>query len=51
MYQGILRPYLEVAGDLARRLIMGMTRVTIWVLGLLSYLLSPPDPPSRAQNT
>ena len=25
---------------------MGINRVTIWVMGLLTYLLSPPDPPS-----
>ena len=34
-------------GDAVRRLIMGITGVTIWVIGgLLTYLLSPPDPPS-----
>ena len=25
---------------------MGITRVRMWVIGCLSYLLSPPDPPS-----
>ena len=26
---------------------MGITRVTIWVIGLRTYLLSSPDPPSK----
>ena len=26
---------------------MGIHRVTIWVIGVLTYLLSPPDPPSK----
>ena len=38
--------YLEGQGDLVSRLIRGITRVIMWVLGLLTYLLSPPDPPS-----
>ena len=42
--------YLEGQGDLVSGLIMGITRVTIWVIGVhLTYLVSPPDPPSRAQ--
>ena len=36
----------EGQGGLVSRLIRGVTRVTIWVIGLLTYLLSPPDPPS-----
>ena len=41
--------YLEVQGNLVSKLIMGITRVTIWVIGVyLTYLVSPPDPPSRA---
>ena len=39
--------YLEGQGDLVNRLVMWIIRVTIWVMGLLTYLLSPPDPPSR----
>ena len=41
--------YLEGQGDLVSRLTMGIIGVTIWVLGLLTYLLSPPDPPSRVR--
>ena len=33
-------------GDLLNGLIMGITRVTICVIGLLTYLLSLQDPPS-----
>ena len=40
-------PYLEGHGDLVSRLIMGIIGVIIWVIGLLSYLLSPHDPPRR----
>ena len=41
------RVYLEGQGDLVSRLIMGIIRVTIWVIGVINllYLLSPPDPP------
>ena len=38
--------YLEGQGDLVSGLIKGINRVTMWVIGLLTYLLSPPDPPS-----
>ena len=44
------RCYLAGQGDLVSRLIIGITRVTIWFIGvsnLLTKLLSPPDPPSR----
>ena len=36
-------------GDLVSRLIREITRVTIWVIGLLVYILTtkPSDPPSR----
>ena len=43
--------YLEGQGDLVSRLILGIHWVTICLfllLGLLVYLLSPPDPPSRS---
>ena len=40
--------HLEGQGDLASRSIMGIIRVTIWVIGLLTYLLSPRDSPSRS---
>ena len=39
-----LTPYLEDQGDSVSRLIMGIIRVTIWVVGIISYLLSPPTP-------
>ena len=37
---------MEGQGDLVSRLIMGITRVILWFLGVIS-LLSPPDPASR----
>ena len=40
--------YLEGQEDLVNGLLMGITRVTMWVIGFLTYLLSPADPPSRA---
>ena len=40
------KPYLEVQGHLVSRFIMGIIRLTIWVIGVLTYLPSPPDPPS-----
>ena len=30
--------YLEGQGDLVSRLIMGITRVTLWVMGLINLL-------------
>ena len=39
--------YLEGQGDLVSGLITGVSRVTIWVRGLLTYFLRPPDPPSN----
>ena len=41
------RVYLEGHWDLVSRLVMGMIGVTIWVTGVITYLLSPHDPPSR----
>ena len=37
-------------GDLVSRLIVGISRVYMGYGGLLSYLLSPPDPPSGVQR-
>ena len=37
---------MEGQGDLVSRLIMGITRVIVWFLGVIS-LLSPADPASR----
>ena len=42
---------LEGQGDLLGGLIMGVIRVAIWILGLVTYLLSPPDPPSRVSGS
>ena len=42
--------YLEGQGDL-RRLIMGMTKVTIWLLGVINLLSKSPDPPSAVLFT
>ena len=39
--------YLEGQGDLVSRFIMGIIGVTLWVMGFLTFLLSPPDPPSK----
>ena len=44
--QTSFRGYLGGQGDLVSGLIRGITGVTIWVIGLLTYLLSPRDPPS-----
>ena len=38
---------MEVQGDLVSGLIVGITRVTKWVIGVIHYLLSPPDCPNR----
>ena len=36
---------MQDQGDLISRFLMGMTKVTIWVIGIsIQYLLSPPDP-------
>ena len=40
--------YLDGQGDLVSRFIVGITQVTICVIGATTHLLSPPDPPSRA---
>ena len=37
-----LQDYLEGQGDLVSRLIMGITRVTIWVIGVISLLTKSP---------
>ena len=42
------RVYLEGHGGLVSRLLMGVTGVTRWVIGVTSILTSTPDPPSRA---
>ena len=34
--------YLEVQGDLAIKLIMGITRVTIWVIGIINLRTKSP---------
>ena len=34
--------YLEGQGDLVSRLIMGITRVTLWVMGLINLLTKSP---------
>ena len=39
---------LEGQGDLVSRLILGIHGLTIWVIGILTYLLSLPDPPSTS---
>ena len=46
---GNLVPYqhLEGHGDLGSRLIIKIIRLTVWVIGVVNYLLSPPDPPSN----
>ena len=46
---GFDSPYLEGQGDLVSRLKRGISRDTIWVIGLIS-LLSPPDPPSSGAS-
>ena len=38
--------FLEGHGDLISGLIMGIIGVIIWLIGFLTYLLSPHDPPS-----
>ena len=35
-------PYLEGQGDLVSRLIMGITRVTMWVIGVINLLTKSP---------
>ena len=38
-----LRPgYLEGNGDLVHRLVIGITRVTIWVIGIINILTKSP---------
>ena len=34
-------------GDLVSRLIMGIIRITIWVIGVINLLIKSPDPPSK----
>ena len=36
------RAYLEGQGDLVSRLIMGIIRVTIWVIGVINLLTKSP---------
>ena len=40
------KPYLEGHRDLVTTLIVRITRVTIWAIGVINHLLSPPDPSS-----
>ena len=42
----IVGMYSEGQGDSVSRLITGINRVTMWVIGFVTYLLSAPDPPS-----
>ena len=37
-----LSPYLEGQGDFVRRLIVRITRVTIWVMGVINLLTQSP---------
>ena len=37
-----ISPYLEGRGDLVSRLIMGIIRVTIWVIGVINLLTKSP---------
>ena len=37
-----MTPYLEVQGDLVSRLILGISRVTIWVMGVIKLLTKSP---------
>ena len=41
---------MEGQGDLVSRLIIEIIRITIWVRGVIIYLLSPPDPPSIVET-
>ena len=43
--------YLGGQGDLVSRLVRGIVRVTMWVIGVINYLLSPHNPPSTAGGT
>ena len=38
---------LESQGDLVTRLLMGITRVPIWIIGVISILTKSPDPLSK----
>ena len=39
------------SGDLVSRLIMGIIRVTIWVIGVINLVTKSPDTPSRIKST
>ena len=39
--------YLEGHGDVVTRLIMGITGVILWFIGVISILTKSPDPPSK----
>ena len=43
--------HLEGHGDLVSRLRMGISRDTIWVIGVINVLTKPPDPPSNGSRT
>ena len=42
--------YLEGEGGLISSLILGITWVTIWLIGATNLLTSPPDPPSKGTH-
>ena len=37
-----MTPYLEGQGDLVSRLILGISRITIWVTGVITLLTKSP---------
>ena len=42
--------YLEGHGDLVSGLVIRITRVTIWVIGVINLLTKSPDPPSMERG-
>ena len=44
--QELILLYLGGQGDLVNRLLMGISRVTIWLIGVINLLTKSPDPPS-----
>ena len=40
--------YLEGQGDLVSRLIRGITKVTIWIMGIIINLLTKSPQPSKS---
>ena len=41
----------RVRGDLVSRVIMGVSKVTIWVIGVTNLLTKSPDPPSKSSSS